>query len=83
MHSNLVAHGELKKVFGKQEQNGFKPKPNEHLTVVNCDVLLKLYKTVYAPPLDNDQYSANFFKGWLAHCNVHKMNWTQFAYDCV
>jgi hypothetical protein len=61
-------------VFGKQERNGFKPKPNEHLTIVNCDALLKFYKIVYAHPLDNGQYSAIFLKGWLAHYNGHKVN---------
>jgi len=53
MHSNLVAHAELEKVFGKRESNGFKPKPNEHLIVANCDALLKLYITVYAHPPNN------------------------------
>jgi len=53
MDSNLVAHEELKKMFGKQEHDGLKPKPNEHSTVVNCDALLKLYKIVYPHPPNN------------------------------
>jgi hypothetical protein len=61
-------------VFGKQEHNGFKPKPNEHLTIGNCDALLKLYKTMYVHPPNNGQYSTIFLKGWLAHCNGHKVN---------
>jgi hypothetical protein len=83
LNSNLVAHGELKKVFGKQEQNGFKPKPNEHLIVVYSNALLKLYKTVYAHPLDNGQYFTIFLKGCLAHCNSHKVNWTQYMFMIV
>jgi hypothetical protein len=51
MDSSLVAHEELEKVFGKREHDGFKPKPNEHSTIANCDALLKLYKTVYTHPL--------------------------------
>jgi hypothetical protein len=74
MDFNLVAHAELKKMFGKQEQNGFKSKPNEHLTVANCDALLKLYKIVYAHPPNNGQYFAIFLKGWFAHRNGHKVN---------
>jgi hypothetical protein len=53
MDSNLVAHEELQKVFGKRKHDGFKPKPNEHSTIVNCDALLKLYKIVYAHPPNN------------------------------
>jgi hypothetical protein len=74
MDFNLVKHAELEKMFGKREQNGFKPKPNEHLTIVNCDVFLKLYKIVYAHPVNNGQYFTIFFKGWLAHRNGHKVN---------
>jgi hypothetical protein len=47
LDSNLVTHVELKKIFGKREYNGFKPMPNEYLIVVKCDVLLKLYKSMY------------------------------------
>ncbi len=43
------------------------PKPNEHLNVVNFKVILKHYEVVYSHPLDNGQYSAVFFKGWLAN----------------
>ncbi len=49
MDSNLVAHAKLKKMFGTRKYNGFKPKPNEHLILANCDAFLKLYITVYAP----------------------------------
>jgi hypothetical protein len=73
LDSNLVVHGELEKVFGKQKHNGFKPKLNEHLIAINCDAFLKLYKIVYAHPLDNGQYFAIFLKGWLAHRNGHKV----------
>jgi len=66
-------HEELKKVFGKQKHDGFKPKPNEHLNVTNCDALLKRYKTLYVHPLNNDQYFEIFLKGWFAHYNGHKM----------
>jgi hypothetical protein len=53
MDSNLVAHAKLEKMFGTRKYNGFKPKPNEHLIVANCDALLKLYITVYAHPPNN------------------------------
>jgi len=74
MDFNLVAHEELKKMFGKQEHDGLKPKSNEHSTAANCDALLKLYKIVYAHPPNNGQYLTIFFKGWFAHLNGQKMN---------
>jgi hypothetical protein len=63
-------------MFRKQKHNGFKPKPNEHFTIANYDVLLDLYKIVYVHPPNNSQYFAIFLKGWLAHRNGHKVNWT-------
>jgi hypothetical protein len=61
--SNLVVHVKLEKMFRKWEHNGFKPKPNEHLTIANCDVFLKLYKIVYVHPLNNGQCFVIFLKG--------------------
>ncbi len=65
-NSNTIVHAKLKKVFGKKQHIGQMPKPNEHLNVVNSKVILKHYEVVYSHPLNNGQYSAVFFKGWLA-----------------
>lgn len=75
-------HAKLEKKFGK-EQNGQKPKPNEHLSVVNSEAILKLYEVIYYHPLNNRQYFTVFLKGWLAQHKREKMNWTQYAYDCT
>jgi hypothetical protein len=72
--SDIISHVDLGKKFRKKTQNGWKPKPNDHLTIVNCGALLKLYEDVYAHPLDNGQHFAIFLKGWLAHRNNHRMN---------
>ncbi len=82
-NSNTIAHVELEKKIVKRKQNGQKPKPNEHLSVVNSKVILKLYEVVYSHPLDNVQYSAIFFKGWLAQHKGEKMYCTQYVYDCM
>jgi hypothetical protein len=81
--SNIVFHANLEKFFGKRTQNGWKPKPNDHLIVANCGALVKLYEDVYAHPPNNGQYSIIFLKGWLAHYKGHKVNWSKYAYDCT
>jgi hypothetical protein len=72
--SNIISHVDLEKFFGKQTQNVWKSKPNDHSTIANCSALLKLCEDVYDHPFDNGQYSVIFLKGWLAHCNSHRMN---------
>lgn len=83
LNSNIIVHAKLEKVFGKRKQNGQKPKPNEHLNVVNYEVILKFYEVIYSHPLDNGQYCVVFSKGWLAQHKGGKVNQTQYAYDCT
>jgi hypothetical protein len=71
---DIISNVDLEKFFGKQTQNGWKLKPNDHLTIASCGALLKLYEDVYVDPLDNGQYSAIFLKGWLAYHNNHRVN---------
>jgi len=46
LDSNIIVHAKLEEVFGKREQNGWKPKPNEHLNATNCEAILKLYEAI-------------------------------------
>jgi hypothetical protein len=80
---DLVTNAELEEVFRKRGHNGWKPKPNDKLIIINYATLLKLYEVVYAHPLDNGQYSIVFLRGWLAQCKGHKINWIKYAYDCT
>jgi hypothetical protein len=46
LDSNIIVHAKLEEVSGKREQNGWKPKPNEHLNATNCEAILKLYEAI-------------------------------------
>ncbi len=57
---SLVTHEKLVYTFGVRQQIGCKAIVNEFFIVQDCEVLLKLYKDVYAHPPQNGNYLAIF-----------------------